>query len=128
MYELSLYLGEVPDGKLNLSVGENPILKLTIYEANGEAWESGFFAQLIIHRSHSSDSDDVIIDEMLEVSPDMDNVYFFDLSDITFETGNYEAVLWVEGTYVPSYPVAISTLATPVTSTYSFEPIHIEVI
>lgn len=130
MYELSIYLGEVPDGKFELSVGDTPILKVTVYDADGEAfgespaapdWGSGFSAELVIHRGHTADSDDVVIDEMIEVSPDTDNVFYFDLSGITFEQGDYEAVLKLEGIAEPP------DFTTPELVDFSFLPFVITV-
>jgi len=123
MYEITCTLGQVPDAHLILRVGDTPVLKVTLLDANGTAYEDGFEAWLVVRRNDSDEAGEIEIDCVIEVSPFDDNVYWFYLDDITFEAGNYEAHIVIEDTTFGTVPTI-----SPEYEIYSFESFKIEVL
>lgn len=122
MYSLTMYLNEQVDGKLTLHVDDAPVLEITAYDDTGVAIPAGFVALLVVRRNDKRSVDEIDIAEIVEATPDDDNIYYFDLSDITFERGNYEAHLLLNGyDTTPLFP-------TPVDAVYSYESFEIEVL
>jgi len=119
--KIIIYEGELPDGEVVIHVGDNPILELEVFDSEGVEWESGYEAYLVVRRCEESSLGEIVIDELAETTPYGDNNYFFELEDVSFEEGDYEAFLLLEGDY--DY-----ALTTPVSTIYSFEPFKINVV
>jgi hypothetical protein len=119
-YKLDCYLNQIPDGEINLSVDDIAVLEITAYDVVGNDWESGWTATLYVRRNDRSSVDQWEIDELVELSPQGDNVYYFNLEDLNFERGDYEAHLVLEGSWDMD-------IMTPVSSVYSFESFKIYV-
>jgi hypothetical protein len=120
MLKLDMTLGEKVDGSLHIRVDDTPILEATLYDNDGSAFLSGYSAYLLVRRSYDDLSGQVIIPEITETTPGNDNIFYFDLYDIAFEAGVYEAFVMVEGSWD-------TTPTTPISDVYSFEAFIIEV-
>jgi hypothetical protein len=123
MYEISCILNQIPDANLQVRVGDTPVLKVTLYDTDGTAFDAGFEARLVVRRNDSDAAGEISIDNITETTPFGDNIYYFYLNDITFEPGNYECHIVVEDTTFGTVP-AIS----PDYEIYSFESFSIEVL
>ena len=117
MYEINVTLGEPIEDKLTLQQGDAPLLELTAYDYDGTALDSGYSGTLYIGRS-GEDVDEWVLTEITGVSP-VDNVFYFQLEEITYTRGNYQGYLFVSN----------STETTPVGDavSYSYKPVKIEV-
>ena len=111
-------LGEPIEDILTLQQGDKPLLEATLYDYDGTAWDEGYTATFIVGRSES-DTDEWVLSSIVGVSPE-DNVFYFNLEDITYTRGIYQGYVLVEN----------ATETTPVSDVvkYSFKPVRIEVI
>lgn len=116
MYQLTMYLGEkVDETPLAVKVGDVPVLEVTALDASGADWPDDYTATLVVRRSERDSTDQIEIAMDTEATPlDVDNIYYFHLTEMTFEPGNYEAHLVVESD-------------DPTPDVYSFETFSIEV-
>ena len=119
-YKIECYLGQVPDADIELAVGDAAGLEITAYDADGNDWDSGYSATLVVRRCLESSTDQIEVDELVETTPEGDNVYYFSLASITYESGDYDAFLVLEGEWDAAFDEALET-------TYSFEPFTITV-
>lgn len=119
MIELTMTLGEQVDGSIHLRVGDETLLEATLYDNDGTDWAASYETTLIVRRTYNDSGGQIEIPELTETTPGGDNIYYFDLSDITFEPGVYEAYVFVEGTY--------DVLTTPFDDSASFESFTITV-
>lgn len=120
MYEIAVTLGEPIEDKLVLQQGDSPLLELTAYDYDGTALDTGYTGTLYVGRS-GSDPDEWILAELDRV-PAVDNIFIFQLDEITYSRGNYQAFLLVENR-LESTPTA-----TPEDVSYSYKNISIEVV
>ena len=118
MINLNVTLGEPIDEKIVLQAGDKPLLELTAYDYDGSELDTGYTGTLFVGRS-GDDSDEWEIAEIVAVAP-ADNIFYFNLEEITYTRGNYQAYLFVEN----------DTEATPVSDSvsYSYKNISIEVV
>lgn len=128
MYMIDIYLGQEIDGDITVSTEDVALLQVTVYDGNGDDWPSYDEAFLIVKRLGVL-GDSVVIEEEDETTPLGDNVMYFQLippqpddadSVTSFPVGDYLVFLYVTET---DYSVA-----TPVTSSYSFKPFHFKVV
>ena len=119
MYEIAVTLNEPIEDILVLQQGDRPLLKLTAYDYDNTALDTGYNGTLYIGRS-GSDPDEWALTEIIAVTP-IDNVFYFNLEDITYTRGNYQAYLYVTNT------TETTPEATPDDVSYSYQTIHIEV-
>lgn len=120
MYEISMTLNEPVEEILTLQQGDTPVLEVTLYDWDGTAWDDNYTATLIVGRN-AVDATEWDIAESACV-PAVENVFCFELNEITFTIGVYTARVHVHVT-AESTP-----LATPEDLAYSFLPFVIEVI
>lgn len=91
-YELDITLNEPNDAELiDLRVGDSPLLKLTVFNHDGNAWPDGYTASLRIGRSNR----DPDIWTITGDPGDDDNVWYFNLEAITYTIGDYDAILYL---------------------------------
>lgn len=91
-YELEITLNEPNDAvKLELRVGDSPLLKLTVFDYDGTAWPDGYTASLKIGRSNR----DINIWTITANPGSPDNVFYFQLEAITYTIGDYDAILYL---------------------------------
>lgn len=132
MYELELTLNEPVEERLILRVGDSPMLKVTLLNYDGTDWPDGYTASLYIGRSNR-DPDIWTITGVVDGSHV--NVFYFQLEDITYTIGDYDAIVYVnhpeEAT--PADATPLHPDITPLEDEYdyeldySFQPIAIEV-
>jgi hypothetical protein len=134
MYQMDFYLNQVPEGALHLRVNLSatpigPLFKASLYDADGDAIAdpdySAMTATLIVRRSDENATDEISIAE--EADPmTTDNIFYFNLAQITFEPGNYEAHIELEATYESADATPIP--ATPLAEIMFFGAFNIEVL
>ena len=94
MYKLDVTLNEPNDAEnLVLRVGDSPLLELTVYNHDGTAWPDGYDAFLRIGRSNR-DPDIWTITGTPSITDD--NVWYFNLEDITDTIGDYDVILYLQ--------------------------------
>ncbi len=120
MYELVMTLNEPVEEILTLQQGDSPVLKVTLYDWDGSAWDDGYTATLIVGRN-AVDATEWDIAESAGV-PFAENVFYFELDTITNTIGNYVARVHVH------ISDEATPLATPEDLAYSFLPFQMEVI
>ena len=120
MYEIAVTLNEPIEDVLTLQQGDRPLLELTAYDFDGTALDTGYTGTLYIGRS-GSDHDEWVLSEIPAVAP-VDNVFYFNLEDITYTRGNYQAYLYVTNA------TETTPELTPDDVSYSYQTINIEVI
>lgn len=120
MYEIAMTLNEPIEEVITVQTGDVPLLQVTLYDMDGTAWDDGYDATLIVGRSYE-DPDQWEIADSPEV-PAVENVFLFNLMEITYSRGTYWAFvhLHINDEATP--------LATPEDASYSFKWIRIEVI
>lgn len=135
MYQMDFYLNQVPDGQLQLRVDSSatpvgPLFRATLYDADGAGIEAPDYtvsaASLIVRRSDGNSTDQITIIYEADLMAS-DNIFFFDLAQITYEPGNYEAHIVVEATYDDPAATPIGP-ATPLDEIMAFEAFKIEVL
>jgi len=119
-YEIDVYLGQIPDADIEVAVGDVPGLQITAYDADGNPWEDGYDAYLVVRRCLGDSSGEWVIPELLETTEGGDNIYHFNLDDITHERGDYDAYLVLDGEWDDAF-------VTPLVTSYSFESFPIKV-
>lgn len=120
MYEISMTLNEPIEEVLVLQQGDSPILETTLFDWDGTAWDTGYDATLIIGRS-TTDPDEWSIGSSVGVSP-ADNVFYFNLEEITYTRGIYWGYVFVNN------DTETTPLTTPDDVEYSFRIFEIEVM
>ena len=120
MYELVMTLNEPVEDILTLQQGDSPVLQVTLYDWDGSAWDDGYTATLIVGRN-AVDGTEWDIAESACV-PFVENVFCFELDEITNTIGNYVARVHVHITD------EATPLATPEDLAYSFLSFKMEVI
>jgi hypothetical protein len=134
MYKLDLTLNEPNDAEnLVLRVGDSPLLELTVYNHDGTAWPDGYDATLRIGRSNR---DPDIWSIAGTPSGSSVNVWYFQLEDVTYTIGDYDAILYLQHP-AEATPGDDATVLDPDTTPvedafdseldYSFLPIPVEV-
>ena len=94
MYEIPMTLNEPIERVLTLQQGDSPVLKVTLYDDDGTAWDEGYDATLVIGRSTQDVDEWNIADSAGLVVAD--NVFYFNLEEITYTRGLYSAYVYVE--------------------------------
>ena len=120
MYELVMTLNEPVEEILTLQQGDSPVLKVTLFDWDGSAWDAGYDAFLIVGRNAVDDGEWDIAES--DGVPFAENVFYFELDEITNTIGNYVARVYVHVT------AEATPLATPEDLAYSFLPFQMKVI
>lgn len=131
MYKKDITLNEPNDDEIFvLRQGDSPLFKLTVYDHDGTAWPAGYTGYLRIGRSNR----DYDIWILTGIPGDDDNEWYFQLEDVTYTIGDYDAILYLiaPDATTPEVPDEIFD-TTPVEDDYTSEmdytflPIPIEV-
>lgn len=119
MYQLSITLNEPNEELLILRQGDEPLLKLTVYDHDGSDWPDGYDAVLYVSRSNR----DPDMWTITGIAGDDDNEWFFPLEDVTYTIGDYDMILELTHDADETTPVctAIEDDTTPVEDEYSYE-------
>ena len=130
MYKMDFYLNQVPDGHITIRVDDVATLRAVLYDADGAEFAAPDYTAmstvLIVRRSDENSTDEISI--AAEADGDAtDNIWFFDLEDVNFEPGNYEAHIVLTCTYEDTDATPIGPL-TPLDEVFSFELFEIEVL
>ena len=119
MINLSITLNEPIEEILILQQEDAPILKLTAYDYDGTALDPGYTGTFIVGRSGVDPNEWTLV--TVDPTVASDNIFYFNLEEITYTRGEYQGYLYVEN------PTETTPEVTPESVGYSYLPIRIEV-
>ena len=94
MLQYTIYQNQSPDADPTIYVGDSQEIELTVQDANGADWPNDWTAELIVRRSNDDSVGEITIPSEVEATPlDIDNVFYFNLSYVSFEAGTYTCIL-----------------------------------